>query len=143
MPNTDTYFHKRLDHCRTETWVPLNLQYFPLRKGTVRRSGWHRPCWIFLYGLDLPTLLRAFRRFAISGQKRRVRRRLPGPHRLSRLLRASAGTRIAYRGNWCSVYISRRNHSSRTKKADIAAMNSRATGVEASKRQKGMSVISD
>ena len=29
------------------------------------------------------------------------------------------------------------------KKADIAAMNSRATGVEASKRQKGMSVISD
>ena len=44
MSNTDTYFHKRLDHCTTETWVPLNLQYFPLRKGAVRR---HRPCWIF------------------------------------------------------------------------------------------------
>ena len=28
MPNTDTYSHKR---------PPLNLQYFPLRKGTVRR----------------------------------------------------------------------------------------------------------
>ena len=103
MSNTDTYFHKRLDHCTTETWVPLNLQYFPSQKGTIRRSGWHRPCWIFLYGLDLPTLRRAIRRFAVSGQKRRVRRRLPGPHRLSRLLRASAGTRIAYRGNRCSV----------------------------------------
>jgi hypothetical protein len=37
MPNTDTYFHKRLDHCTTKTWVRLNLQYFRLWKGTVRR----------------------------------------------------------------------------------------------------------
>ena len=35
--NTDTYFHKRLEHRTTETSVPLNFQYFPLRKGTVRR----------------------------------------------------------------------------------------------------------
>ena len=31
-------FTNVLDHCTTETWVPLNFQYFPLRKGTVRRS---------------------------------------------------------------------------------------------------------
>jgi hypothetical protein len=34
-PNTDTYFRKRLDHCKTETWVSSNLQYFPLRKGNL------------------------------------------------------------------------------------------------------------
>jgi len=37
MSNADTYLHKRLDHCTTETRVPLNLQYFPLQTGTVQR----------------------------------------------------------------------------------------------------------
>ena len=37
MSNIHTYLHRRLDHCATETRVPLNLQYFPLRNGTVRR----------------------------------------------------------------------------------------------------------
>ncbi|SRR5206468_10174861 len=37
MSNTDTYLHKRLDHCTTEARVPLNLQYFPLQKGSIQR----------------------------------------------------------------------------------------------------------
>ena len=38
MFNTDTYFHKRLGPLHNRDRVPLNLQYFPSRKGTVRRS---------------------------------------------------------------------------------------------------------
>src|SRR6478672_7392454 len=32
MSNTDTYFHRRLDHLHNRDRVPLNLQYFPRGK---------------------------------------------------------------------------------------------------------------
>jgi hypothetical protein len=104
MFNTDArIFTNALITARPETGVPLTYSTSPCGKGLFRDRDGILLAQFSCNGLDLPTLLRAIRRFAVSGQKRRVRCCLPGPHRLSRLLRASAGTRIADRENRCWV----------------------------------------
>src|SRR6266481_266724 len=46
--NTDTYFHKRLDHCRTETSVPLKLTILPPAERNRSAIGMASSLLIFL-----------------------------------------------------------------------------------------------
>ena len=121
MSNTDTYFHKRLDHLHNRDRVPLNLQYFPRGKE--------------LFGDRDGILLAEFSCMVWICQHCGA----PFGDSAYRVKSEESGTWTAYRGNQCSERLARQEPQELQQKAGFAAMT-KATRIDASEE---LSVISN